>query len=154
MLWCVWYINPVILNIHLIICLHCYLLGDIRDIREKRMKSEFSCMSLSFFYLCRIDAFHFPSISKSELPLSSDRWRHEAPKAWVWLNSFSLPRPLQWKCVCDSFLCFTSSCFRYCPPFIFIVFSFLQIFEAQLNHYGTTYFYPLMHCYLTSELLI
>ena len=49
MLYCVWYINPVILNIHLIICFHCYLLGDIRDIREKRMKSEFSCMSLSFF---------------------------------------------------------------------------------------------------------
>ena len=35
-----------------------YLLGDIRDIREKRMKSEFTCMYLSFF-TCRIDAFHF-----------------------------------------------------------------------------------------------
>ena len=129
------------MNIHLIICFHCYLLGDIRDIREKRMKSEFSCMSLFFFYLCCIDAFHFPSISKSELPLSSDRWRHEAPNAWVWLNSYSLPHPLQWKRVCDSTLCFISSFFALSSIYFYHLL-FPIFFEAQLNHYGTTYFYP------------
>ena len=119
------------MNIHLIICLHCYLLGDIRDIREKRMKSEFSCMSLSFFYLCCIDAFHFPSISKSELPLSSDRWRHEAPNAWAWLNSYSLPRPLQWKRVCDSSLCFI-------PSFFPIVLHLFLSFFLSYNFWSTT----------------
>ena len=138
------------MNIHLIICFHCYLLGDIRDIREKRMKSEFSCMSLSFFYLCCIDAFHFPSISKSELPLSSDRWRHEAPNAWVWLNSYSLPHPLQWKRVCDSSLCLIF----ICSLFIFIIFSFLQFLKHNWITMAQHIFIHLMHCYLTSELLI
>ena len=94
-----------------------------------------------FFYLRCIDAFHFPSISKSELPLSSDRWRHEAPNAWVWLNSYSLPHPLQWKRVCDSSLCFISSFFLMSSIYFYRLF-FPTIFEAQLNHYGTTYFYP------------
>ena len=54
-----------------------YLLGDIRDIREKRMKSEFTCMYLSFFYLSHW-CFPFSYIRVAALP--------------------------QWKRICDLFL--------------------------------------------------
>ena len=129
------------MNIHLIICFHCYLLGDIRDIREKRMKSEFSCMSLSFFtYVAlMLSIFHqFQNLSCLSV-LTDGATRHQMHGRGSTPIACHAPSNGN---VSVTLLSVLSLLFFLLSSIYFYHLFFPTIFEAQLNHYGTTYFYP------------